>query len=72
MLGATGGAIASSVSYTGSTLIVIFLLKRVTQASLRDALIPKRTDLADYTVRLSAARQAVRSRFSRPRGGERQ
>jgi O-antigen/teichoic acid export membrane protein len=71
-LGATGGAIASSASYTGSTLIGIFLLKRVTQASLREALIPKRTDLADYTVRLSAARQAVRSRFSRPRGGERQ
>jgi Na+-driven multidrug efflux pump len=72
MLGATGGAIASSVSYTGSTLTAMFLFKRVVHAPLRQALIPRRTDLADYTVRHSAARQAVRSRFSRPRGGERQ
>jgi O-antigen/teichoic acid export membrane protein len=46
--GATGGAIASSISYGLSTATSIYFFKRASVAPLRAALIPRRSELEDY------------------------
>jgi O-antigen/teichoic acid export membrane protein len=46
--GATGGAIASSISYCLSTGMSIYFFKRAAVAPLRTALVPRRSELEDY------------------------
>jgi O-antigen/teichoic acid export membrane protein len=57
---AWGAAIASSVSYALSAFIALLFFRRVTQISLRMALLPGRDDLADYDrlLRLVRSRRA--------------
>jgi O-antigen/teichoic acid export membrane protein len=46
--GATGGAIASSISYCLSTGMSVYFFKRAAVAPLRAALVPRRSELEDY------------------------
>jgi len=46
--GATGGAIASSISYGLSTAMSIYFFKLASVAPLRAALVPRRSELDDY------------------------
>jgi O-antigen/teichoic acid export membrane protein len=56
--GATGGAIASSISYGLSTAMSIYFFRRASVAPLRAALVPRRSELDDYR---KLARQAMHS-----------
>lgn len=56
--GATGGAIASSISYCLSTGMSIYFFKHASVAPLRAALVPRRSELEDYR---RLARQVLHS-----------
>jgi Na+-driven multidrug efflux pump len=60
-LHATGAALASTISYVMTTVLLIFYFRRATSIKLRSALFPGRSDLVDY---LDAFRSA-RARLSR-------
>jgi O-antigen/teichoic acid export membrane protein len=69
-LHATGAALASTLSYLVSMGLSMVYFRRATEIPLRDALIPRRSDLVDYldAVRLMAARlgrRRVRPSLSR-------
>jgi len=57
-----GAALASSISYTLSTAIVIGFFRRVTRVPLRQALLPTRADLADYREATGQLRAHLRAR----------
>src|SRR4051794_10134677 len=57
-----GAALASSISYTLSALIVIGFFRRVTGVSLRQALLPTRADLADSREATGQLRAHLRAR----------
>ncbi|MGZ4131337.1 MAG: hypothetical protein ACXVPR_11005, partial [Actinomycetota bacterium] len=59
--GATGAAVASSISYALTGVISFFFFRRVVHVPLRTLFVPTREDLRDWR---SAAR-AARRRFSR-------
>jgi O-antigen/teichoic acid export membrane protein len=46
--GATGGAIASSISYGLSTVMGIYFFRRASVAPIRAALVPRRSEFDDY------------------------
>jgi O-antigen/teichoic acid export membrane protein len=52
-LGATGAAIASSASYTLTTVLAMYFYRRVTGNSIRSALVPTRRDVREYPVTAS-------------------
>jgi len=56
-LGATGGAIASSISYALTTVLAIYFFARAGVAPLRSALVPGKSELRDY---VQIARRMVR------------
>lgn len=60
--GEWGGAIASSISYTFSTVVVVAFFRRVTDVSLRRALVPTRADIADYRESIGQLRAHLRAR----------
>jgi O-antigen/teichoic acid export membrane protein len=62
ILGEWGAALASSISYTLSTVIVIVFFRRVTRVPLRTALIPTRADLGDYRDGIERLRAHLRAR----------
>jgi O-antigen/teichoic acid export membrane protein len=53
---ATGAAVASSISYTLTTVLTVYYFERATSIKLRAALIPARSDLVDYLDALRSAR----------------
>jgi O-antigen/teichoic acid export membrane protein len=55
---AVGAAVASSISYVLTTVVSCLFLRRATVIPLRDALIPRRSDVMDYrhALRLTRAR----------------
>jgi O-antigen/teichoic acid export membrane protein len=59
-LGATGAAIASSVSYGVTTVLSLIFFKRVTKLSLRTVLIPGREELGEYRLVAGRLRAFVR------------
>jgi O-antigen/teichoic acid export membrane protein len=61
---ATGAAVASTVSYTLSSVLAVVAYRRVTGRRVRDRLLPTRDDLADYRRLLSAF--AARNRPTPP------
>ncbi len=62
LLGEWGAALASSVSYTFSTALVIGFFRRVTGVPLRHALLPTRAELEDYRDALARLRAHLRAR----------
>ena len=61
ILGEWGAALASSISYTLSTLIVVAFFRRVTRVPLRRALVPTRADLGDYREAIGQLRAHLRA-----------
>ena len=57
-MGATGAAVASTISYTATTVLAMFFYHRTTGIGMRRALVPTRGDIEDYRVaaRLAWAR----------------
>jgi O-antigen/teichoic acid export membrane protein len=66
---ATGAAVASTISYGLSVALSVVALRRVTNISLRAALLPTRADLADYTDAIRLARSRVLARLRSPVSG---
>jgi len=60
-----GAALASSVSYALSTVIVSAFFRRVTRLPLRGALVPTRADLGDYRDAIERLRAHLRARRAR-------
>lgn len=66
---AAGAAVASTGSYLFTTLITLYLFRRATGIPLREALIPRREDLRDYSVALGLLRAKWKARGrSKPSG----
>jgi O-antigen/teichoic acid export membrane protein len=55
-LGADGAALASSASYLTTTLVGLFLYRKVTSLPLRASVMPQRADILEYGVWLRSAR----------------
>ena len=57
-MGATGAAVASTLSYTATTVLALYFFHRVTGIGMRRALVPTARDIEDYRVaaRLAWAR----------------
>jgi O-antigen/teichoic acid export membrane protein len=60
--GAEGAAIVSSISYSLSTAVAVWLLMRVTRMPLRAMLVPRRGDAQDYVQMTRALGRYARSR----------
>lgn len=63
--GAVGAAIASSISYTLSTVLALVFLARVSSLPVHEMLLPTRTELKEYR----RAVTSVAARLRRKRGG---
>lgn len=62
--GATGAAIASSVSYSLTTILAMYFYRRATGNSIRAALVPTRGDIREYPVTASLVVARGRSLLS--------
>jgi O-antigen/teichoic acid export membrane protein len=67
-LGATGAAIASSVSYALTTVLAMYFYRRATGNSVRAALVPTAADVQEYPMTASRVWSAGRARLFRHRG----
>jgi O-antigen/teichoic acid export membrane protein len=67
-LGASGAALGSTLSYLASCGLYVALLRRTTGIDPRSALIPRRSDLADYRRALGSLRARVRALRHRDTG----
>jgi O-antigen/teichoic acid export membrane protein len=63
-LGATGAAVASSASYSLTTVLAMYFYRRVTGNSIRSALVPTRGDVREYPVTASLVVARGRSLLS--------
>jgi O-antigen/teichoic acid export membrane protein len=64
-LGATGAALASTASYTLTTVLAMYFYRRVTNGSMRAALVPTRADLREYRVAVAHLLSSGRARLHR-------
>jgi O-antigen/teichoic acid export membrane protein len=64
LLHGTGAALASTISYTSSFLLIGFFYRRVTGRPLRLCLVPTRSEFADYRALVPAIRQWATNRRS--------
>jgi O-antigen/teichoic acid export membrane protein len=71
-LGAAGAAIASSASYTLTTVVALYFYRRATAGSVRSAIVPTRTDLREYASTASelvtSGRRRLTARGRAPQG----
>jgi O-antigen/teichoic acid export membrane protein len=60
-----GAAVVSTISYTLTAAITVYLVRRVTDLPLRGLLRPRSSDVTDYLVMFRNARQYLRDRVPR-------
>jgi O-antigen/teichoic acid export membrane protein len=64
-LGATGAALASTASYTLTTILAMYFYRRATGSSVRAALVPTRADVREYRVAVAHVMSSGRARVRR-------